>query len=382
MSRVDDLTAESCPDGVPYWRLGDAMKVIPTARGIKKSAYGDGTQIAIVDQGQELVAGYTDEDHLALENCEYVVFGDHTRAIKWVDFKFAVGADGTKVLKAKPNLLPKFAYYAMTNLQIPNRGYNRHWTLVREMTIPIPPLAVQKEVVSTLDTFKQLEAELDAEVTARRRQRAALACNFAVSSRSHAWETVALGTIARPSIDPVKLDPDEEYVSLGVKWYGEGVLAREPRIGREIKAATLFRARAGQFIYNRMFVVEGSFAIVSDACDWAVVSSEFPLYDLDTSRVDPYWLLQYFRDEYTLRRIEAEVTGVERGTMKSRRRWKQDQFAEFRILLPPLEVQQESTRVLRLSDDLIASLEDELRVRRQQLSYYRDRLLTFEEPAA
>lgn len=102
------------------------------------------------------------------------MFGDHTRAVKWVDFEFAVGADGTKVLVASDQTLMRFAYHAMQNLDIPSRGYNRHWTVVREMHIPLPPLDEQRRIVAILDRFdalvNDLSVGLPAELAARRTQ--------------------------------------------------------------------------------------------------------------------------------------------------------------------------------------------------------------------
>ncbi|MGP9604979.1 restriction endonuclease subunit S [Brachybacterium sp. AOP42-E1-35] len=170
MSRIDDLIAAVAPQGVPYRRVGDVFETVATPRGIKRSDYSLGKVIPIVDQGQSLIAGYTDDDSLKIVEGPYVVFGDHTRAVKWIDFVFAVGADGTKVLEAKSGVLPKYAYYAMANLDILDRGYNRHWTVVRDLRIALPPLEVQQEIVRVLDQFTRLEAELKAELEARRKQ--------------------------------------------------------------------------------------------------------------------------------------------------------------------------------------------------------------------
>lgn len=257
----------------------------------------------------------------------------------------------------------------------------------QQCEFPSPPLEVQREIVRILDQFTQLEAELEAELLARRAQRIALINNAAVALRDRQLEPspvgrVTLGSLAQESIEPVKVQAEQKYVNLGVKWNGEGVIAREPRDGNSIKATTLYRARAGQLIYNRMFVVEGSFALVPDGCDGAVVSSEFPLFDLDTSRVEPEWLLQHLCDPHTLGQIEREVTGTERGSMKSRRRWKADQFRDFEILLPSLDVQREVVDLLRLSDALIRALEDEFAARRRQHDYYRAQLLAFQGAAA
>ena len=137
-----------------------------------------------------------------------------------------------------------------------------------------------------------------------------------------AFEQVALGSIATQYVDRVQVQPDATYVNLGVKWYGEGAFAREPKTGKDIKAKILYRVKPGQFIYNRMFVTEGAFGIVTPDLADGVVSNEFPVYDLDSKRVLPEWLLLRFQDPSTVQAVAAEATG---GT-KSRRRWKENQF--------------------------------------------------------
>jgi type I restriction enzyme S subunit len=241
--------------------------------------------------------------------------------------------------------------------------------------------------VRVLDQFSELVGLIASEIEERRAQRAAIVMNTAVALRDstfgeHALRAVKLGVLARKTVTPIKVEPDQSYVNLGVKWNGLGVLIRKPRRGSEIKAKTLYGVRPGQLVYNRMFVVEGSFALVPPECEDAVISSEFPVFDIDETAVEPEWLLQYLCDPYTLARIEAEVTGTERGSMKSRRRWNQDQFARFDVELPTLERQREIVRVLRSSDNLIESLNAELAARRKQYEYYCDSLLTFEEAPA
>jgi type I restriction enzyme S subunit len=155
-------------------RVGDLFDVIRTPRGVLRSAYGDGSSFPIVDQGMAHIAGYTDDEGLTLEAAPYVLFGDHTRAVKWVDFRFAVGADGTKVLRAKSGLLPKYGFYALSALEIPNRGYNRHWTVLRDMRVCLPVLSEQARTVATLDSLASLVNDrtigIPAELIARRKQ--------------------------------------------------------------------------------------------------------------------------------------------------------------------------------------------------------------------
>jgi type I restriction enzyme S subunit len=109
VSRIDDLIQELCPLGVEYRTVGQVMSTVSTGRGIKRDKYDAGERFPIVDQGQALIAGYTDDESLLVPAGEFVVFGEHTREVKWVNFRFAPGADGTKVLQARDGLLTKFA---------------------------------------------------------------------------------------------------------------------------------------------------------------------------------------------------------------------------------------------------------------------------------
>ncbi|TDD66359.1 hypothetical protein E1262_22410 [Jiangella aurantiaca] len=260
-------------------------------------------------------------------------------------------------------------------------------SMLMNYSIPVPPVKVQREIVRILDAFAALDAGIEEELAVRKRQRLALArtlphAPYASSSRSGDRQHVELGEVATHYVDPVRVESDGTYTNLGVKWYGEGAFAREPKLGRAIKGTTLYRVKPQQLIYNRMFVTEGSFAVVPAELADGVVSNEFPVYDLDTSRVLPEWLLLYFKDEYTLKRIEGEVTGTERGSTKSRRRWKEDQFEAFEIELPPITAQREFLHVIGTITALESALSDELAARRKQHEYHRDKLLTFKELAA
>lgn len=95
---------------------------------IKTDEYHSNGKHPIIDQGQEMVAGFTDLEDGLLDAVPAIVFGDHTRIIKYVDCPFFLGADGVKVLRSKvPNANYRYLYYALKNAKIPNTGYNRHY---------------------------------------------------------------------------------------------------------------------------------------------------------------------------------------------------------------------------------------------------------------
>ena len=111
----------------------------------------------VVDQGQAFIAGYSDvEERVIRDDLPMVIFGDHTRCVKYVDFPFILGADGTKILKPKEDLFdPKFFYYAVLSLDLPNRGYNRHFTVLKEKTVPRPDKNEQRKIAGVLGVVQR-----------------------------------------------------------------------------------------------------------------------------------------------------------------------------------------------------------------------------------
>ena len=111
----------------------------------------------IIDQGQFEIAGYTNQTEGLFTNIPAIIFGDHTRIIKYVDTPCFLGADGVKLLKAKdPTANYKYMYYALCNADIPNTGYNRHFKWLKEVEIPEYPVEEQNSIVAQLEKIDTL----------------------------------------------------------------------------------------------------------------------------------------------------------------------------------------------------------------------------------
>lgn len=161
-------TAPRFPSGWPVRAFDD---VVEDATGgnpkVRTSDYLASGSLPVIDQGQEPVAGYVNDGALAYRGAlPCVLFGDHTRTLKYAATPFALGADGVKVLVPRAPLTPRFLYHYLRSVRLPgDLGYSRHFKYLKEALIPVPSPDEQRRITEILD-------EADA---VRRKRREALA---------------------------------------------------------------------------------------------------------------------------------------------------------------------------------------------------------------
>jgi type I restriction enzyme S subunit len=137
-----------------------AVEVISDrSKRVKQREYLPSGKLPVIDQGQDFIGGYTDDENLAFEGeLPVILFGDHTRSIKYVNKPFAVGAEGVKILKPSGGFDPKYLYYLLRSLQIPSRGYSRHFQFLRKFHFPRAPEGQQKQIVAEIEKqFSRLD---------------------------------------------------------------------------------------------------------------------------------------------------------------------------------------------------------------------------------
>ena len=143
-----------------YKNLVQKISISPDKKTKQKDYLKQG-QVAIIDQGQQLIGGYTNEGNMIVP-CELpvIIFGDHTRVVKYISFPFGAGADGIKVLQPKKGILPKYLYYVTQYLvlKLEDRGYARHYQYLEKKELDIPPMPEQEHIVTRIEElFSQLD---------------------------------------------------------------------------------------------------------------------------------------------------------------------------------------------------------------------------------
>ena len=201
------------PDNWCWVHLLDTfVNCTDSKKKIKQKDYLNEGSFPIIDQGKSLIGGFTKNNELVFnDKLPVIIFGDHTRCIKYIDFSFVQGADGVKVLKSQSFYNEKLFYYALQNLNIEDLGYRRHFPTFNKYVMPLPPLAEQQRIVerienlfakldeakeklqNTLDTFETRKAAIlhkafTGELTANWRKQHGLTMD--------SWEEKTLGEVA------------------------------------------------------------------------------------------------------------------------------------------------------------------------------------------
>jgi type I restriction enzyme S subunit len=405
MSRIDDLMRELCPEGVPLALLGDGVnnrdnERRPVTRELRQSGiypyYGaNGVQDYVQDfifDGEFLLVG---EDGSVIE-------ASGAPVLNWAEGKIWVNNHAHVLQERTGGPILRFLYFYLSTINVSafvtggsqkkiNQGN------LNNIPIPRPPLEVQREIVSILDKFTQLEAELDAELEARRSQyehtRDQL-LDFSGDLSHHPLRELIAELcpegVASPRLDevfeirggftPPKANPGL-WSDGTVPWFRMEDIRENGRVlnGALQNVSEKALKESGAFSANSIIVSTsatiGEHALITVPF---LANQRFTVLTIKSGYLEvllpkfAFYLgfpLSYYCTQNT---VKSGFAGVEMVAFRS-----------FPIPLPPLEVQRKIVSILdkldALVNDLTFGLPAEITARRKQYEYYRNKLLTFKE---
>ena len=364
------------------WKpLNKIVTTITAPVKLKREMYCSTGSTPIIDQGEKFIAGYTDENFEAIPSNEYIIFGDHSEHIKYVNFSFIQGADGLKILKPKEDNA-KYIYYSFQNFYVKELNYKRHWSSAKETLIPLPPPTVQTEIVKILDALTALTSELTSELILRRKQyeyyREKLLSEEELGKVGFEWKTlgdvakIQRGASPRPISQYITDEPN------GIPWIKIGDTSLDSKyIENTAQKITIEGAeksrilKSGDFVmsnsmsYGRPYILKISGAIHDG---WASISdfknilnSDFLYYYLSSNTVQNYW--------------NGKINSSSVSNLNS------DIIKSLPIPIPTLNIQIEIAKTLDKFETLTNSITEGLPLAIEQskkrYEYYRELLLNF-----
>ncbi len=293
----------------------------------------------VVDQGQDFIAGYSDEeDKLVKDGLPYVIFGDHTRCFKFVDFPFIVGADGTKVLSPNKDLFdPKFFFYQLLSLDIPSRGYNRHFKLLKEKHLQKPPLPEQRKIAYVLSTVQKAIEQQDKLIrTTTELKKALMQKLFTEGIRClsgaegsgaetrqkqteigpvpESWEVVELGKVCEKTklIDPTRY-PNEEFIYVDVSSVNNElfkVIEYNKIKGKDAPSRARKLIQTDDVIFATVRPTLKRIAKITEDLNNQVCSTGYCVLKPNKSKLNSEFLYQYLQTDDFIARIEKLQRGA------------------------------------------------------------------------
>lgn len=381
MSRIDDLIAEYCPDGVEYKRLGDVCK-IKNGKDYKHLSAGD---IPVYGSGGvmdvRVDTSVYNRPTVLLPRKGSIANVFYVDGPFWnVDTIFYTVIDEEQVI-------PRYLYHVMMNAHIENYSTGSAarpsltQSALNKIEIPVPPLPVQEEIVRILDSFSSLEAELEAELEARRKQYAYYRNELLTFDRERVITACIQDICTRICSVGTPSSKRHDYYDGNVPWL------RTQDIDFNVinqTSATIsdegLKNSAAQWIPANCVIVA-----MYGATAAKVAVNSIPLttnqaccnLQIDESKADVRYVFHWLSNEYEHLKALGEGSQSNINAKKVRL---------YPISLPPFEEQQRIVSILdrfdKLTNDLSSGLPAEIEARHKQYEYYRDRLLSFDELAA
>lgn len=341
------------PENWVWTRLTEAYtNVTSSKKKLKEKEYLINGEYPVIDQGKTKIGGYSNNKELLYNmDLPVIVFGDHTRSIKHIDFNFIQGADGVKVLKPKENWYPKCFYYALLSVPIQDLGYRRHFSVFKNFFIPLPPLFEQQRIVerieslfSKLDEAKEkIQMSLDSfenrksailykafsgELTKKWREENGI--------KFDEWEELNLDSVinrVNEKFDPQNNESNYKYIGLEHLEKNNGIIGYG--LSEEVKSIkSVFKK--GNILYGRLrpYLNKHDIAKFDGIC-----STDILVYSNKENCISEY--VNFLMD--TIGFIEFAVKNSKGINLP---RVSDKSLSQYRLLLPPLEEQKEIVRIL------------------------------------
>lgn len=229
---------------------------------------------------------------------------------------------------------------------------------VQAFQFPLPPLDEQKRIVAkvqealgALDRAATLHTQTVADFD---RLLIALAHRDDLTDdqkRERGWRKLRLGDVMRLDLDPVKVDPSEDYPNLGIYSFAKGLFEKPPISGLATSAAVLNRVKSGQFIFSRLFAFEGSYGYVSADFDGFYVSGEYPTFTCIPGECRAEFVYAHFKPE----RVWQSLSAKSKGLGLRRQRVQPPAILAHEAWVPPMPEQDRIAEVLAAQRRFVAS---------------------------
>ncbi|WP_231182311.1 restriction endonuclease subunit S [Helicobacter pylori] len=400
MHKIERLLQTLAPKGVEFRKLGEVLEYDqPNKYCVTSKEFDKSYPTPVLTAGKTFILGYTNEKdniYQASKSSPVIIFDDFTTATQWVDFPFKVKSSAMKILLPKnPTINIRFIFFYMQTIPYNISGeHTRQWiSRYSQLTIPIPPLEIQQEIVKILDAFTELNTELKARKKQYQYYQNML-LDFKDINQNHKDATMSAKTYPKrlKTLLQTLAPKGVEFRKIGELFKrNKGInitAAQMKELHSDIGKIRIFAGGATKADINYKDISKKD--IIN--CESVIIKSRgnigFEYYNQPFSHKNEIWsyssktnqmlvkFLYYYlsNNQYYFQKL-AQSSSVKLPQLSV------SDTDEYEMPVPPLEIQQEIVKILDqfsiLTTDLLAGIPAEIEARKKQYEYYREKLLTF-----
>ena len=386
MSKIDELMAKLCPEGVEFRKLGEYLKVTIGEFVHKNKQSLDG-KYPVYNGGIEPTGLYNDFNNSG-NKIIISARGANAGYVNKIATKYWAGNSSYSLSVIDENKLNYlFVYYFLKTNEYKFIDQQQKGGIpavskkqVEEFQIPIPPLLVQEEIVRILDKFTELETELEAELEARTRQYEYYRNELlAFEGKDLDWKTLEEVCLKTNNIKwKDDLDSEFKYIDLSaVNRENNQIEELQNIIAENAPSRAQQIVKTDDIIFGTTRPTLKRYAIIRSDLDSQICSTGFCILRPNQNLILPKFLFFILKSQLFFNYVENNQEGAGYPAISNTK------VKNFQYPIPSLEEQERIVAILDKFDmlvhDIVTGLPAEINARKQQYEYYRGKLLTFSE---
>lgn len=343
----DNFIQKNIPNGWQEKKLLDCLDIPSKITGIKLSEYEKEGEFPVFDQGQDYISGFSSNKDLVVSDVPAILFGDHTRIVKYIKSPFVAGADGTKIFWVKDSFDSTFLYYVVLNQKIPNTGYNRHFKFFKDIKVVLPESKKEQQKIAEIlgsvdEDIAKTQELID---TTEKLKKGLMQELFTIGDKKEIKEIAELNP---KQINPLN-KPNEEFYYVDIASVKENVIT-----GVKMFFGKDAPSRARRVLAYKDIIISTvrpnlrGFAYISKEYDTYLGSTGFCVLRSDDNKVDSKFLYYIIANNNFTDYLVGKTTGSNYPAVNPK------DIGEYICAVPSLDKQKEIAGILSSIDEKIS----------------------------
>ena len=386
MHNIKELVKKLCPNGVEYKYIGDLI-TIEKGKQLNKTLLSDSGKYPVINGGIT-PSGYWNEYNYNEGLITISQGGASAGFVNYIETKFWAGAHCYVVSKVNEGINYRYIYHFLKSKEIELQNFQVGAGIpsvslldIKKLCLAVPPIEVQNEIVRILDNFTELEAELEVELEARKKQYAYYRnkmFKFDRDIKYYSLKEVCITIKDGMHNLPKDNSLNGEYPILSAQNINNGTISFDAKryVSKEIYDRENKRINLEKNdVLLTIVATIGRTAVINENNKMLLQRSVCALKP--NEKIHAYYLKYYLETNKVQEYMARNAHGSAQSGLYL------NQVSEIQIPVPPLEEQEKIVNILdrfdKLCNDISEGLPAEIEARRKQYEYYRDKLLNFKD---